>query len=71
MPPAEFRILTINPGSTSTKLAVYANERQEWVRCLTHSEAEMEPFRGRPVLDQLDVPARAHRSRTGRPPDTP
>jgi butyrate kinase len=54
MPPAEFRILTINPGSTSTKLAVYANERQEWVRCLFHSEAEMEPFRGRPVLDQME-----------------
>lgn len=54
MPPAEFKILTINPGSTSTKLAVYANERLEWVRCLVHSESEMEPFRGRPVLDQLE-----------------
>ena len=54
MPPAEFRILTINPGSTSTKLAVYVNERQEWSRCVTHSETEMEPFRGRPVLDQLE-----------------
>jgi butyrate kinase len=54
MPPAEFRVLTINPGSTSTKLAIYANERQEWVRSLSHSEAEMEPFRGRPVLDQLE-----------------
>jgi len=54
MPPAEIRILTINPGSTSTKLAVYANQRQEWVRCLTHSETEMEPFRGLPVLEQLE-----------------
>ncbi len=54
MPPAEFRILAINPGSTSTKLAVYANEHQEWGRCLTHSETEMAAFRGRPVLDQLE-----------------
>lgn len=54
MRPAEFRILVLNPGSTSTKIAVYANERAEWVRCLEHSDGEMEPFRGRPVLDQLD-----------------
>ncbi len=54
MPPAEFRILAINPGSTSTKIAVYVNERAEWVKCVNHSEAEMERFRGRPILDQLD-----------------
>jgi len=53
MPGAEFRVLAINPGSTSTKIAVYLNERAEWVRCLRHSDAEMEPFRGRPILDQL------------------
>ena len=54
MPPAEFRVLAINPGSTSTKIAVYVNERAEWVRCLNHSDAEMEPFRGRPILHQLE-----------------
>src|SRR3954471_4460767 len=54
MPPVEFRILAINPGSTSTKVAVYVNERPEWVRNLSHSDAEMEPFRGRPILDQLE-----------------
>ena len=53
MPRAEFRILVINPGSTSTKIAVCANERAEWVRCLSHSDGEMEAFRGRPILDQL------------------
>ena len=53
MPPAEFRILAINPGSTSTKIAVYLNERAELVRNLAHSDAQMEPFRGRPILDQL------------------
>ena len=54
MPPADFRILVINPGSTSTKIAVYANEHAEWVRSLQHSDQEMEPFRCRPILDQLD-----------------
>ena len=54
MPPAEFRILAINPGSTSTKIAVYTDDRAEWVRCLHHCDAEMEPYRGRPILDQFD-----------------
>ena len=58
MPPAEipavFRVLAIDPGSTSTKIAVYVNERAEWMRNLCHSDAEMEPYRGRPILDQLE-----------------
>ncbi len=54
MPPADFRILVINPGSTSTKIAVFLNDRPEFLRNLPHSDAEMAPFRARPVLDQLD-----------------
>ena len=50
----EFRILAINPGSTSTKIAVYADERAQWEKCLRHSDAEMESFRGRSILAQLD-----------------
>ena len=50
----EFRIVAINPGSTSTKIAVYADERPEWEKCLRHSDEGMEPFRGRPILDQLE-----------------
>jgi len=53
MPPAEFTVLAINPGSTSTKIAVYANDRPEFVRHIAHSDADMQPFRGRPILDQL------------------
>jgi len=53
MPRDEFLILTINPGSTSTKLAVYLNDRPEMVRNIAHSDEEMRPFRGRPILDQL------------------
>jgi butyrate kinase len=52
LPPSEFKILAINPGSTSTKFAVYMNERPEVVKNIRHSDAEMEPFRGHPVLHQ-------------------
>jgi len=54
MPAGEFRVLAINPGSTSTKIAVYANDRAELKRNLDHAESEMEQFRGRPILDQLE-----------------
>ncbi|HWG20308.1 MAG TPA: butyrate kinase [Terracidiphilus sp.] len=53
MPPGEFRILAINPGSTSTKFAVYRNQHMELVRNLCHTDAEMEPFRGKPILAQI------------------
>jgi len=51
---AEFTVLAVNPGSTSTKIAVYVNERAELVRSIQHSDAEMQLFRGHPTLDQLD-----------------
>ncbi len=54
MPAADFTILAINPGATSTKVAVYSNERAEITRNLRHSDQVMEHFRGRPVLDQLE-----------------
>jgi butyrate kinase len=54
MQAGEFRILAINPGSASTKIAVYTNEKPEWVCNLSHSDSEMEPFLGRPILDQLE-----------------
>jgi butyrate kinase len=54
MPAGEFRVLAINPGSTSTKIAVFADDRPGIVRNLNHTDAEMEAFRGRPILDQLE-----------------
>jgi butyrate kinase len=50
----EFLILTLNPGSASTKIGVFANERPELVRNIGHTDQEMQQFQGRPVLDQLD-----------------
>ena len=54
MPVAEFTVLAINPGSSSTKFAVYVDLKPEFVRNVRHSEEEMAPFRGRPVLDQKE-----------------
>jgi len=54
LPPGEFRILAINPGSTSTKFAVYLNESPDLVKNVRHSDAEMAQFRGHPILDQQE-----------------
>lgn len=53
MPHDEFRVLAINPGSTSTKVAVFVGNRPEWVRNVEHPDSELAPFRGKPVLEQL------------------
>lgn len=52
MQPGKFKILAINPGSTSTKLAVYVNEVPQFLKNIRHSNAEMEQFRGCPILNQ-------------------
>ncbi len=53
------RILVVNPGSTSTKIAVYEGDRPVHVVNLRHSDAELAPFRGRPILDQQEFRAGA------------
>ena len=50
----EFLVLAINPGSISTKIGVFANNKPELVRNLSHSDEEMRQFTGRRILDQLD-----------------
>jgi len=50
-------LLAINPGSTSTKFAVYEGERAVLVKNVKHSNTEMEVFRGKPVLDQKEFRA--------------
>lgn len=52
MQPDKFKILAINPGSTSTKIAVYLNDAPELTRNIRHSDADMAQFSGRPMLDQ-------------------
>lgn len=53
MPQPEFHILTIDTGSTSTKIGLFANDSPLFTKSIAHSDDEMLAFRGRPVLDQL------------------
>jgi butyrate kinase len=50
----EFRVLAINPGSGSTKVAVYDDDCALLVKNIKHSDAELEPFRNRPILQQQE-----------------
>ncbi|PKP35172.1 MAG: butyrate kinase, partial [Bacteroidetes bacterium HGW-Bacteroidetes-17] len=47
----EIRILAINPGSTSTKIAVYHNEDPIFVKNIKHSSEELAKYEK--VVDQL------------------
>lgn len=47
-----YRILAVNPGSTSTKLAVYEDDRQIFGASLQHSHTDLSPFTT--VLDQFE-----------------
>ena len=47
-------ILAIDPGSTSTKFALYAGERLLLARTLRHSEEILRGFKGRPLIEQCD-----------------
>lgn len=47
-----FKILTINPGSTSTKVAVFENDKELFSTTLRHSSDEIGRYKT--ILDQLD-----------------
>lgn len=42
----DYYVLAINPGSTSTKIAVYKNEERLFVRSIDHSPAEINACKG-------------------------
>ncbi len=48
-----YKILVINPGSTSTKLAYYENEKQVDEKNINISSNEMKKFKG--IFDQYDM----------------
>lgn len=39
-----YKLLVINPGSTSTKVAVYVDREQQWVESISHTQEELAPF---------------------------
>lgn len=45
------RILAVNPGSTSTKISVFENEKEVWDLKLSHSPEELSPF-GANIFEQ-------------------
>lgn len=47
----EWRILTINPGSTSTKIGVFHNERSIFETTLRHTDEEIKQFPH--IIDQF------------------
>ncbi len=47
-----YKILSINPGSTSTKIALYEDEKEVFVQTLRHPEEELSKFER--VQDQFD-----------------
>ena len=54
MPLDKQRILVINPGSTSTKIAVYENESPLLTANIRHSDSDLAAFRDHSILDQAD-----------------
>ncbi len=48
------RVLVVNPGSTSTKIAVYEGDRETCSREIQHTNEELAPFAGRRITDQYD-----------------
>jgi butyrate kinase len=52
-----YRILAINPGSTSTKVAVFDNEKTVFSISVAHSTGELSKFKR--IIDQLDYRLKA------------
>lgn len=48
-----YKILAINPGSTSTKIAIYEDEREVFCKTLNHPAEELEAFSS--IADQFDM----------------
>ena len=49
---SRIKVLAINPGSTSTKLAIYSKQGEEWRKSLSHDAEVIAKYRQ--IVDQLD-----------------
>jgi butyrate kinase len=52
--PEPKHILAIDPGSTSTKFALYVDEKPSFKCTLRHSDEMMQRFKDRPLIEQCD-----------------
>ncbi len=48
----KYRVLAINPGSTSTKIAVFDDEKSVFVKTLRHNPVELDKFGG--IIEQYE-----------------
>lgn len=48
------QILVINPGSTSTKFAVFGDDKPLFVQNIRHTDSDLARYKGKSVLDQQD-----------------
>jgi len=48
-----YRVLAINPGSTSTKISFYEGDQERFTQELQHTAEELRPFDGQPVTAQF------------------
>ena len=48
-----YRVLAINPGSTSTKIALFEGDEERFTTELQHSAEELLPFEGKAVTEQF------------------
>ncbi|MFP5205130.1 MAG: butyrate kinase [Acidobacteriota bacterium] len=56
-PPGASAVLSINPGTTSTKFGLFTRTHEIFSRTLRHGDDELERFRNRPMLDRLEYRA--------------
>jgi butyrate kinase len=49
------RVLVINPGSTSTRIAVYEGEQETLSKEIQHTPQELAPYAGRRITEQYDL----------------
>jgi butyrate kinase len=48
-----YRVLAVNPGSTSTRIAVYEGEQERFTTELQHTAEELAPYEGRRITEQF------------------
>jgi butyrate kinase len=46
------RILAINPGSTSTRIAVFEGDQERFSEEIRHAAAELDPYEGKRIVEQ-------------------
>jgi len=48
-----YKVLSINPGSTSTKIAVFEGDVEKFTQEIQHTPEELAPYEGKPITTQF------------------